>query len=104
MARSLIVLFLAFAATAHAQRHQLWANRGLSERGVDIGEQQMILRQDLSACHASAYETTRAVQDEAKRKALGVAMFNRCMDDKGWAPRDPQPRKAPAKPAKETAT
>jgi len=104
MARYLSVLFLLFAAAAHAQRHQLWANRGLSERGVDIGEQQMILRQDLSACHANAFETTRAVQDEAKRKALGVAVFNRCMDDKGWAPRDPQPRKPPTKTTKETAT
>ena len=104
MARFLVVAVLVCASVAHAQRHQLWVNRGLTGRGVDIGEQQMILRQDLSACHGSAFEGSRGVQDEAKRKALGVAMFNRCMDDKGWEPREPVPRKAPAGTPRETAT
>lgn len=101
MARVLILSMLLCASVAHAQRSQLWVNRGLSGRGVDIGEQQMILRQDLSACHGSAFEGSRGVEDDAKRKALGVAMFNRCMDDKGWEPREP--RKAPSKKPKETA-
>jgi hypothetical protein len=103
MARLFPIVLLLFASVAAAQRHQLWMNPGLSRRGVDIGEQQMILRQDLSACHASAFEQTRAVEDEAKRKALGVAMFNRCMDSKGWAPRDPGSRKPPAKAPKESS-
>src|SRR3954452_23611925 len=103
MTRLPIFLFLVAAGAAHAQRHQLWMNHGLSQRGVDIGEQQMILRHDLSACHASAFEETRTVEDEGKRKALGVAMFNRCMDTKGWAPRDPGSRKPPAKAPKESS-
>jgi hypothetical protein len=103
MARLVTVAILLCASAAHAQRHQLWVNRGLTGRGVDVGEQQMILRQDLSACHGSAFEGSRGVQDEAKRKAVGVAMFNRCMDDKGWEPRDPAPRKSPAKAPKEAA-
>ena len=104
MARFLLLAILLGASLAQAQRHQLWVNRGLTGRGIDVGEQQMILRQDLSACHGSAFEGSRSVQDEGKRKALGIAMFNRCMDDKGWEPRDPAPRKSPEKDKKETAT
>lgn len=101
MTRLLPLAFLLFASVADAQRHPLWTNRGLSERGIDLGEQQMILRQDLARCHGSAFEQTRGLEGEEKRKSLGVAVFNRCMEDKGWAPHDPGRRKAPAR--KETA-
>ena len=104
MARYLSVLFLLLAAAAHAQRPQIWVNPGLTERGLQIGEQQITLRQDMSACHGYAFEQTRKVEDEQKRKTLGVAVFNRCMSDKGWLARDPAPRKPPASAPKETAT
>ena len=89
---SFVVVF-----SAHAQRNQLWSNPGLSARGVQPGEQQLMLRQDLSACHGAAFEGTRAVEGDEKRKALGVALFNRCMADKGWQAREPR-RPAPKAP------
>jgi hypothetical protein len=102
MARYLTAVFLLFAAAAHAQT-RIWVNPGLTERGLQIGEQQIVLRQDMTECHGNAFEQTRKVEDERKRKTLGVAAFNRCMSDKGWLARDPAPRKAPGAP-KETAT
>jgi hypothetical protein len=89
---SIVVLF-----SAHAQRNEVWSNPGLSARGVQTGEQQLILRQDMSACHGTAFEGTRALEDGEKRKALGVALFNRCMADKGWQAREPR-RPAPKAP------
>jgi hypothetical protein len=103
MARSFIVLFFLAFTVAHAQT-KIWVNPSLTERGLQIGEQQIALRQDMSECHGSAFEQTRKVEDEHKRKALGVAVFNRCMSDKGWLARDPAPRKAAPKTPKETAT
>jgi hypothetical protein len=104
MIRVLTMAFLVCTATAHAQRAQIWVNPGLTERGLQIGEQQIVLRQDMSQCHGSAFEQTRPVEDEHKRKTLGVAVFHRCMADKGWLARDPAPRKTPPKAQKETAT
>jgi len=101
MLRFCTVAFLVCVPLAHAQT-RIWVNPGLTERGLQIGEQQIALRQDMSECHGSAFEQTRRVEDEQKRKTLGVAVFNRCMSDKGWLARDPAPRKPP-KP-KETAT
>jgi hypothetical protein len=104
MARlSLLAVLLLAAAAAHAQRNHLWINPGLSERGVQPGEQQLMLRQDMSACHGAAFEHTRGVDDEQRRKTLGLAVFNRCMADKGWFAREPGPR-SPAPKGRETAT
>lgn len=92
------LLSLAIVFSAQAQRNEVWSNPGLSARGVQPGEQQLILRQDMSACHGAAFEGTRALEDGEKRKALGVALFNRCMAEKGWQarePRRPAPRSAP---------
>ena len=97
------VLFLVLATAAHAQT-RIWVNPGLTERGLQIGEQQIMLRQDMSECHGNAFEQTRRVEDEHKRNTLGVAAFNRCMSDKGWLGRDPAPRRAPSKGPPGTAT
>jgi hypothetical protein len=87
---SLVIVF-----SAHGQRNALWSNPGLSARGVQPGEQQLMLRQDMSACHGAAFEASRAMDDEQKRKHLGIAVFNRCMAEKGWQvrqPRKPEPK------------
>ena len=86
---------LFFCATAHAQRNEVWSNPGLSARGVQPGEQQLMLRQDMSACHGAAFEGTRGVEDEQKRKAAGVQLFRLCMAEKGWQVRPPR---KPAEP------
>ena len=103
MARVLFLLLLACSA-ASAQRNEMWANPGLTERGVHAGEQQLMLRQDLSACHGTAFDSTRGVEDEQKRKALGIALFKQCMADKGWHASEPKVRKPVPKAPKETAT
>ena len=90
-------LSLMLVFSAHGQRNNLWSNPGLSARGVQAGEQQIMLRQDLSACHGAAFEATRTVEDDEKRKALGIALFNRCMAEKGWQAREPR-RPAPKAP------
>jgi hypothetical protein len=77
-ALSLLVLLCAAAPVA-GQRNDLWSNPGLTQRGLQPGEQQIALRRDLSACHGAAFEGARALQDEEKKKALGVALFKRCM-------------------------
>lgn len=105
MARFLpFVVVLCTAGAVHAQRNELWNNPGLSQNGVQFAEQQIILRQDMAHCHGSAFEGTREIQDDQKRKALGVQLFNRCMADKGWHVRDPAPRKPAPKAPRETAT
>jgi hypothetical protein len=105
MARVLSLLgFFCAVSIAHAQRSDLWSNPGLSQRGVQPGEQQIMLRQDMSACHGAAFEQARGVEDEQKRKALGIALFKRCMAEKGWYARDPRTRKPPPKAPRETAT
>jgi hypothetical protein len=105
MARLLsLVLLLCAAGAAHAQRNQLWANPGLAQRGIQSGEQQIILRQDMSECHGSAFERARGIEDEQKRKALGIELFKRCMAEKGWYAREPGPRKPAPKAPRETAT
>ena len=100
MARFLVLLLLSTAA--HAQRNDLWSNPNLTARGVQPGEQQLLLRQDMSACHNAAFEGARTVDDETKRKALGVALFNRCMAERGWQVRESGSRKPASK--RETAT
>ena len=86
MARLASIVFLLCAAgAAHAQRNELWTNPGLSQRGIQPGEQQIMLRQDMSECHGTAFERARGVEDEQKRKAL----FNRCMARKP-APKGPR--------------
>ena len=105
MARLLPLVFLVCAAgAAHAQRNELWTNPGLSQRSIQSGEQQILLRQDMSACHGTAFERARGVEDEQKRKALGIALFNRCMAEKGWYAREPAPRKPAPKTPRETST
>jgi hypothetical protein len=103
MARVLFLLLLACPA-ASAQRNELWANPGLTERGVQAAEQQLMLRQDMSACHGTAFEHGRGVEDEQKRKALGIALFKQCMADKGWHASEPKGRKPAPKVPKETST
>jgi hypothetical protein len=98
------VLLLCAAALAPAQRNDLWSNPGLGERGMQPAEQQLILRQDMSACHGLAFERANGVQDEEKRKALGVALFKECMSEKGWHARPATPRKPAPKAPRETAT
>ena len=100
MARLLVLILM--MGTADAQRNDLWSNPGLSARGVQPGEQQLTLRQDMSACHNAAFEGARALDDETKRKALGVALFRRCMAERGWQVRESGSRK-PA-PKRDTAT
>jgi hypothetical protein len=103
MAR-LAVLLLFISATATAQRGELWSNPALTARGVQLGEQQVTLRRDLSHCHGAAFEGTRAVEDEEQRKARGVALFKRCMAEMGWSARKPgSPKPAPKAP-RETST
>ncbi|HYR34575.1 MAG TPA: hypothetical protein VEQ87_09825 [Burkholderiales bacterium] len=103
MAR-LSYLLLLLCATAYAQRNELWANPGLAERGVQPGEQQIMLRQDMSQCHGTAFERARGIEDEQKRKALGIALFKQCMAEKGWYARQPGTRKPAPKAPRETAT
>jgi hypothetical protein len=100
MARALsFAFFLCLAGAAGAQRNQLWSNPALAGRAVAPAEQQMILRQDMSHCHGAAFEGTRNVPEEEKRKALGTALFKRCMAEKGWTSRDPAaPKPAPKAP------
>jgi hypothetical protein len=99
-----LVLLLCTLCAAQAQRNDLWSNPGLSQRGVQPGEQQVMLRQDMSACHGAAFEQARGVEDEQKRKALGIALFKRCMAEKGWYARDPRTPKPAPKAPRETAT
>ena len=99
-----LALLLLISPAAMAQRDQVWSNATLTARGVQAGEQQAVLRRDLSQCHGAAFEGTRAIEDEEKRKARGVALFKRCMAEKGWTSRDPAaPRPAPKAP-RETST
>ena len=91
---------LALPHGAHVQCNELWSNPGLSQRGIQSGEQQIMLRQDMSKCHGTAFERAREVEDEQKRKAL----FNRCMAEKGWYAREPAPRKPAPKTPRETST
>ena len=106
MARFLpFVVVLCTAGAVHAQRNELWNNPGLSQNGVQFAEQQIILRQDMAHCHGSAFEGTREIQDDQKRKALGVQLFNRCMAEKGWFAREAKkPSKPEPKGPRETAT
>ena len=98
MAR-LLALLVFVSASALAQRNQLWSNPSLAGRAVPPAEQQIILRQDMAHCHGAAFEGTREVPDEDKRKSLGLALFRRCMAEKGWSARDPAaPRPAPKAP------
>src|SRR5436190_2019577 len=95
------ILWLAFllSTPALAQRNEVWSNPGLSQRGVQADEQRVLLRKDMATCHGAAFERTRTIEDEEKRKALGVALFNRCMAEKGWAAREPgSPKPAPKTP------
>ena len=103
MSRAVFLLFLV-CTTASAQRNELWANPGLTARGVQAGEQQLMLRQDMSACHGTAFERARGMEDEQKRKALGVAVFKQCMADKGWHASEPKVRKPAPRVPKESST
>jgi hypothetical protein len=98
-------ILLAFlSAAAFAQRNEIWSNPGLSARRVQPAEQQIQLRHDMSHCHGVAFEGTRGADDDEVRKARGVALFRRCMAEKGWASRDPAaPRPAPKAP-RQTST
>jgi hypothetical protein len=95
MARALSFVLLLCIASAYAQRNDVWSNPALAGRGLSPGEQQLVLRQDMSACHGVAFERANGVPDEEKRKALGIALFKQCMSEKGW-----HARRAP----RETAT
>ena len=103
---SMVPVLLAFlSAVALAQRSEIWSNASLAARGVQPAEQQVLLRQHLSQCHGAAFEGTRGVQEEEKRKHLGVALFKRCMAERGWTSRDPSaPKPAPAKAPRQTST
>src|SRR5882672_9994031 len=102
MARLSLLVFLFCAAGAlHAQRNELWANPGLSERGIQPGEQQLMLRQDMAGCPATAFESARGIEDEHKRKTVGIELFKRCMGEKGWYARQPGPRKSAPKGSRE---
>jgi hypothetical protein len=100
---SLVVVFLA-PGTSQAQKNEVWNNPGLSQRGMQYGEQQIILRKDMSHCHGTAFDQTREVPDEQKRKALGIRLFDQCMAEKGWFAREPKPPKPGPKGPPETAT
>ena len=67
-------------------------------------EQQMILRQDMAHCHGAAFEGTREVPDEDKRKSVGLALFRRCMAEKGWSARDPAAPRPPPKAPRPATT
>ena len=99
-----LVLLLCAAAISYAQRSDLWANPALSQRGIQPGEQQLMLRQDMSECHSTAFERARGIEDAEKRKALGMELFKRCMSEKGWYARQPDPRKPAPKTTRETST
>ena len=96
-------LFVCAALPALAQRDALWANPQLSERGLQLGEQRTILRRDMSQCHGVAFEGARGIDDEEKRKRAGVALFNRCMAEKGWYVRQPGGGKPPRRAPREAA-
>jgi len=103
MAR-LLALLLFVSASALAQRNELWSNPALAARALPPPEQQLILRQDMSQCHGAAFEGTRGVEEEEKRKNLGVALFKRCMAERGWTSRDPAARKPAPKAPRPTST
>jgi hypothetical protein len=103
MIRFVPILVVLYATATHAQRNEIWNNPGLSQRGMQYGEQQVILRQDMAECHGKAFERAREAEDEQKRKALGVELFNHCMAEKGWYARGPGPRKPAPKAPRETA-
>jgi hypothetical protein len=44
------------------------------------------------------------MEDEQKRKALGVAVFKQCMADKGWHASEPKVRKPAPRVPKESST
>ena len=101
---SRVLFLLLVSSTALAQRNEIWSNAGLTARGVQAPGQQLMLRRDMSQCHAASFEGTRSLDDEESRKARGVALFRRCMAEKGWTSRDPAaPRPAPKAP-KQTST
>jgi hypothetical protein len=104
MARALSFVLLLCVAPAYAQRNDLWSNPALAARGLSPGEQRLLLRQDMSACHGVAFERANGVPDEEKRKALGIALFKQCMSDKGWHAREPGRGKPAPKAPRETAT
>jgi len=100
--RYLVLCAILLGGNALGQRNDLWNNPGLTQRGLQAGEQQIVLRRDLSACHGAAFEGARALEDEEKKKALGVALFKRCMAEKGWQSNRPVPEKAAPKAARTT--
>ena len=116
-----LMIVLLATGSAQAQKNEVWNNPGLSQRGMQYGEQQVILRQDLAHCHGSAFEKSRAAvppessstlsqgaqesERERKRTALAVEFFNHCMAEKGWFPREAKkPSKPEPKGPRETAT
>jgi len=102
MNRTLLFL-LVLSPAALAQRNDVWSNAALTARGLHTAEQQVVLRQDMSHCHGASFEATRGLDDE-NRKARGVALFRRCMAEKGWTSRDASaPKPAPRAP-KPTST
>ena len=102
----MLPILLAFISTvAFAQRNEIWSNPSLSARSMQPAEQQIQLRHDLTHCHGAAFEGTRGVPEEERRKQLGVALFKRCMAEKGWTSRDPSaPKPAAPKAPRETST
>ena len=97
MNRTLLFL-LVLSPAALAQRSEIWSNAALTARGLQTAEQQVVLRQDMSHCHGAAFEGTRGM-DEETRKSRGVALFRRCMAEKGWTSRDrTAPKPAPKAP------
>jgi hypothetical protein len=103
MNRALLLLLL-LSPAAMAQRSELWSNAGLTARGVQAAEQQVMLRKDMSQCHGAAFEGTRGMDDEPSRQARGVALFRRCMAEKGWTSRDASAPKPAPKAPKATST
>ena len=118
MVRFLPILLLLAPGPAAAQKNEVWNNPALSQRGVQYGEQQVILRQDMTHCHGSAFEQSRAAvppesardlsqgahesERERKRKALAVEFFRHCMGERGWFARQPEPLKPAPKAPRET--
>ena len=51
MNRTLLLLLI---PAALAQRSEVWSNAGLTARGMQGAEQQVMLRKDMSQCHGAA--------------------------------------------------
>ena len=85
MARFIVlVVLVCTASAASAQPEGGWTNPELAERGVELGAQRILLRRDMAQCHSFAFERARSIDNEEKRTAAVLALFNRCMAGKAW--------------------